>query len=206
MVATSSTALPFSLHLPRSVMAALESDDSTCNDAIVAAASTVLGAPVPKGMDPTEASSAAHGAAAALFAHCLRLRIDQEATFGDLLTGSTILGSDRVDYLWSVFQQHVLQSDAYRTDVQVERARQEQEDLFDGPMSRLTGLRWTMGHELGNRMLDPPERSAPILSLEFVTANGSTHKLQVTQEQAQDLLAGFRGMTKEAERLQGAKA
>lgn len=200
---SSSNALPFSLHLPRSVVGALECDTPPCNDAIGAAAATVLSAEVPKGVDPTDVASAAHGAAAALFAHCLRLRIDQEATFVDLLTGSTVLASDRVDFLWGIYKSHILDTDAYRQGVAEERARQEQEDLNDGPMPRLTGLRWRMGHELGNRMMDPPERSAPTLTIEFVTADGKAVKLHVTQEQAQDLLSGFRTMTKEAERLQG---
>ncbi len=74
----------------------------------------------------------------------------------------------------------------------------------------LVGVRWTSGHCLGNRLVDPPHRSLPYITVAFETLNPSTGRpetvsMTCSTEEAQDLLSKLKGALHEAELISGAK-
>lgn len=136
-------------------------------------------------------------AVAMLFAHGLRLSLDARL-FAELLSG-TVLASDRAASLAEAYAA-LLSATASSSAATV--SQQALHRLIDGPLRRVTGMEWSMGHKLGNRALDPPERSVPVFYFKFtVSDSDKTIDVTATQEQAQELLAAFRDMVKEGERL-----
>eukprot|EP00744_Colponema_vietnamica_P031274 GILI01049570.1.p1 GENE.GILI01049570.1~~GILI01049570.1.p1 ORF type:complete len:192 (-),score=24.47 GILI01049570.1:63-638(-) len=143
-----------------------------------------------------EAHLDAATAVAMLFSHALRFQLDS-TLFVELLSG-TVLASDRADTLAGTYSKLVA-GEGFQSITYQQRAAQQK--LLDGPLKRVTSLRWTVGHMLGNRALDPPERSVPVFHFIFTTADGAEVPITATQEQAQELLVTFKDMVKEAERL-----
>eukprot|EP00758_Cryptobia_borreli_P007833 Tbor_TRINITY_DN5333_c0_g6::TRINITY_DN5333_c0_g6_i2::g.4767::m.4767 len=172
-------------------------------------------------------------AIAFLYAHAIRLHIpirdtnvavnskesvgakianSHNSAFADFLLHTTMLSSDQIDVLscgYDAIPSFKCSDGVTAGALVADNRESQQQQLVDGPYPRLTGLKWAVSHKLGNRTVDPPERSVPSVTLDFQTSTTSTVadinnriRFNLSQEEAHDMLAQFRDLVKESERIQ----